>query len=172
MPLKLNISEKGKSWKIEVEPEVLSGKSIGEKFDGKILKPELEGYELEITGGTDFAGFPMRPGVEGIGLKRVLFTKGWGFTTKPKGESKKNPRFQKGLRMRKTVRGQTISDKSLQINIKVLKPGKTPLATVFPDQNKAPEPEPKPEEAPKAEAPATETPKAEEKPAEAAAPAA
>ena len=46
MPLKLNISEKGKSWKLEVEPEVLSGKSIGDTFDGKLLKPELEGYEL------------------------------------------------------------------------------------------------------------------------------
>ena len=114
----------------------------------------------------------MKPGVEGIGLKRVLLTKGWGFTTKPKGESKKNPRFQKGLRMRKTVRGQTISEKCLQINIKVVKAGKTELAKVFPDQNA---PKEVPVEEKPAEAPATtpEAAPATEAPAqEAAAPAA
>jgi small subunit ribosomal protein S6e len=66
MPIKLNISEKGKAWKLEIPEEVLSGKSVGDKFDGKELKPELEGYELEITGGSDNAGFPLSKDVEGL----------------------------------------------------------------------------------------------------------
>jgi len=39
--LKLNISEKGKAWKLEVPEETLSGKLIGDKFDGKEIKPEI-----------------------------------------------------------------------------------------------------------------------------------
>jgi small subunit ribosomal protein S6e len=136
MPLKLNISEKGKAWKLEVEPDVLAGKSIGEKFNGKIVKPELDGYELEITGGSDSSGFPMSKSIEGIGLKGVLLKQGWGMHTKPKGLKKKKQKLSKGLRLRKTVRGRAISEKSVQVNMKVLKEGKKPLAEIFPDQNK------------------------------------
>jgi len=163
MALKLNISEKEKSWKIEVEPEVLSGKSIGDKVQGKQIKPELDGYELEITGGTDFAGFPMSKDVEGIGMKKVLLTKGWGLHKKPKGLKKKQPGFTGGLRLRKTVRGRMISEKTIQVNIQVIKAGPKGLAEIFPDQNKAPEPE-KPAEAPATETAPKETPA--EKPAE------
>ena len=67
MVLKLNISNKGKAWKIELDVETLAGKSVGDKIQGKEIKPELEGYELEITGGSDFAGFPMYKETEGIG---------------------------------------------------------------------------------------------------------
>ncbi len=35
MPFKLNISDKGKAWKIEIENEVLVGKIIGEVVKGK-----------------------------------------------------------------------------------------------------------------------------------------
>ena len=51
MPLKINISEKGKAWKVEIEGESLHGKSIGDKVHGKEIRTELDGYELEITGG-------------------------------------------------------------------------------------------------------------------------
>ena len=156
MPLKLNISEKGKAWKLEVEPVVLEGKSIGDKFSGKILRPELDGYEIEITGGTDFAGFPMQEKAEGIGLKRVLLTKGWGLHRKPKGLKKKRSKIQKGLRLRKTVRGKTISEKSMQINMSVLKEGKAPLAQIFPDQNKPKEAPQKKSKEKKSETPAQE----------------
>lgn len=142
------------------------GKSIGDKISGKTLKPELEGYELEITGGTDFAGFPMSPEVEGIGMKRILLTKGWGLWSKPKGDKKKQPRLQKGLRLRKTVRGKTISEKIIQVNLKVTKEGSKKLPEIFPDQNKAPEPE-----QPAQEAPTQEQKPSEEKPAEQATPA-
>ncbi|MFH1801817.1 MAG: S6e family ribosomal protein [archaeon] len=159
MTLKLNISEKEKSWKLEVEPEVLSGRSIGDKIPGKQLKPELDGYELEITGGTDFAGFPMDGDVEGIGMKKQLFTKGWGMHSKPKGDKKKQPKVTGGLRLRKTVRGRTVFEKTLQVNMQVLKTGSKKLEEIFPDQN-APKAQPQPTEAPKEEAQPTEAPTA------------
>ncbi|MEM4259279.1 MAG: S6e family ribosomal protein [Candidatus Pacearchaeota archaeon] len=148
MPLKLNISDKGKAWKLEVPEEALSGKSIGDKFDGREIKPELEGYELEITGGTDNAGFPLSKDVEGLGLKAVILKKGWGMRT-----------TGKGLRLRKTVRGKVISETTSQVNINVLKVGKKPLAEIFPEQNKKEE---KMEEK-KEEVKPTEAQKAEEK---------
>jgi len=156
MPLKLNISEKGRAWKLEIESSALEGKSIGEKIKGSEIKPELEGYEIEITGGTDFAGLPMSPEVEGISYKKVLLTKGWGMHKRPKGVKKKVSQ-PKGLRLRKTVRGKTISEKSMQINMKVIKEGKSPLAQIFPEQNKPKEaPEKKPKEK-KSETPIQET---------------
>ncbi len=135
MVLKLNISNKGKSWKLELETEILSGKSIGDRFDGKEIRHELEGYELEITGGSDFAGFPMSKDVEGIGLKRVLLVKGWGMHKRPKGNKKRIPK-SKGLRLRKTVRGKTIFEKTVQLNLNVLKEGKKSLAEIFSEQDK------------------------------------
>lgn len=125
MPLKLNISEKGKAWKLELSEEALTGKSMGDKVQGKELKPELEGYELEITGGSDNAGFPLSKDVEGIGLKRVLLTKGWGMRDN-----------YPGIRRRKSVRGKQIAATTAQLNLKVIKPGSKPLAELFPEQNK------------------------------------
>ena len=139
MLLKLNISDRGKSWKIETEDPSIVGKSISDKIDGKLLKSELEGYKFEITGGSDFAGFPMSKDIEGIGLKKVLLTKGWGFSTKTK-----TGRLPKGIRKRKTVRGKTISESTVQINLKVVKEGSKKLEDIFPEQNK-------PKEAPKQE---------------------
>ncbi len=138
MPFKLNISEKGKSWKIEMESEFLVGKSVGEKISGKDIKPELEGYELEITGASDMAGFPHSKDVEGLGLKKLLLRKGWGMRDNTEG-----------LRLRKTVRGKVISQLTSQINLSVLKVGTKSLSEIFPDQNK-------PKEAKKADAQPTE----------------
>jgi len=125
MPFKIIIGDKGKAWRIETEAESLVGKSVGDKFEGKEIKPELEGYELEITGGSDIAGFPLSTKVEGLGLKRLLLTRGWGMHD-----------TREGVRLRKTVRGKTISASVVQINLKVVKHGKKSLAEVFPDQNK------------------------------------
>ena len=173
MTLKLNLSHKGKTWKIEVESSILAGKSLGDKIQGKEIKPELEGYELKITGGSDFAGFPMKKDVEGIGLKRVLLTKGWGMHKRPRGDKKKVPQ-PKGLRLRKTVRGKTISEKTIQVNMNILKQGSKKLKEIFPEQNKPkvvePKPEsPKPTETPKEpekKEPKPETPAPEQKPEE------
>ena len=125
MPMKVNISEKGKAWKLEIADDSLPSKSIGDTIEGKELKQELEGYQLEITGGSDNAGFPLAKDIEGIGLKRVLLTRGFAMRDS-----------YPGIRRRKTVRGKVITATTAQLNLKVTKAGSKPLAEVFPEQNK------------------------------------
>ncbi|MEK6820374.1 MAG: S6e family ribosomal protein [Nanoarchaeota archaeon] len=128
MPFKINISEKGKTFKIETETEFLMGKKIGEKLEGGEIKPELSGYELEITGTSDIAGFAGMRTIEGEGLKKVLLKKGFGM-------KKSRP---KGLRLRKTLRGNMISKNTVQINLKVLKVGNKKLEEIFPKAEEKP----------------------------------
>ncbi len=107
--------KQGKSMQKEVdssEVTVFKRKKIGDKVDGKTLG--LEGYELEITGGSDSSGFPMRNDVEGIARKRVLIVSGVGLRKKTR----------KGMRKRKLVRGNSISLNIAQINTKIIKYGK------------------------------------------------
>jgi len=153
MVFKFNISDKGKAWKAEGESVSLFGKTIGDKINGKEIKPELDGYELEITGASDTSGFPLSSAVEGQGLKRVLLTRGFNMRNRTSG-----------LRLRKTVRGKLISDTTSQINMKVVKAGSKKLEEVFSEQNQSKIVEAK-TEAPKAEEKKAEAPKAE-KPAE------
>lgn len=139
MVFKINISSKdGKTYKLELESEELMEKQLNDKVEGKDISSDLNGYEFEITGTSDKAGFPASKVVEGIGLKRVLLTYGMGMHKRPKKEGKKkrsNPK-PKGLRLRKTMRGKVISGDIVQINMKVLKQGSKPLNDIFPDQNK------------------------------------
>lgn len=86
------------------------GRSIGDTVDGDVLG--LPGYELEITGGSDVSGRPMRGDVKGAGTKAVLLTGGVGYEPTVKGERK-----------RVTVRGAEISDETRQINAKVVTHG-------------------------------------------------
>ncbi len=135
---KINISEKtGKTYHLELESEELIGKELHEKIKGKELSPNLEGYEFEITGASDNAGFTVLENVEGTGLKRVLLSYGKAMHKRPRREGKKpvsNPK-PKGLRMRKTVRGKVISPAIVQINLKILKEGNKKLSEIFPEQN-------------------------------------
>jgi len=150
MPFKLNISDKGKAWKIEIEDEVLVGKVIGETIQGKDISEDLEGYELEITGASDIAGFPHKKDIEGPGLNKIMFNeKGWGMHAK-----------KPGLRLRKTIRGTQLSEKTVQINFKVMKEGAKKLKEIFPEQNKEPE---KPAEVVETSAETKEIPKEEVK---------
>ena len=125
----------------------LIGKKIGDKINGDEIG--FAGYEFEFTGGSDYCGFPMRKDVRGPGRKRILAVSGVGLKKK-----------RKGMRQRKTVRGNTVSDKITQINLKVLKEGKEKLGAA-PKEGEAPA-----EEKPKAEEKKEEAPKAEEKPTE------
>lgn len=102
----------------DADAEKLIGKKIGEKFKGELLG--LAGYELEITGGSDNAGFPMRKDISGAVRKKVILTSGVGFHSD-----------RKGLRRRKSVRGNTISADVVQVNVKVAKAGSKKLADVF-----------------------------------------
>jgi small subunit ribosomal protein S6e len=157
MTFKINISEKdGKTFHLEAEAEGIIENELAGKIDGKEISLDLEGYEFEITGASDNAGFTAMKDVEGVGLKKVLLTYGKGLKKKPRREGKKklSNNTPKGLRLRRTVRGKVISPAITQINLKVIKEGGKKLSEVFPDQNKAPEPEVK-------ETPQVEVPKEE-----------
>ena len=120
------------------------GKKIKDVVKGEALG--LQGYEFEITGGSDDCGFPMRYDVTGSARKKILAISGVGLKEK-----------EKGIRQRKTVCGNTVHEKISQINLKILKAGKDPL-------EKAPEEEAKPEaEEKSAEKAAEEKPKEEDK---------
>lgn len=97
----------------------LLGKQIGDVVSGTIfdLPPD---YELEITGGSDKDGFPMRKDIPGAGRKKILLSGGVGFRPK-----------ERGLRKRKIVRGRVISKDTLQINLKIVKHGKVPIEEIM-----------------------------------------
>lgn len=141
MVFKINISDKkGKSWKLEIESETIIGKKIGDKINGSEISPDLAGYELEITGGSDLSGFPHKKDAEGPHLRGVLLTKGWGMHKKPKREGKKPVQTSRGLRLKKSVRGKEISEKTSQINMILVKEGNKKLKEIFSEQNKSAEP--------------------------------
>ncbi len=89
------------------EADVFIGKKIGDKINGELIG--MAGYEFEITGGSDKDGFPMRKDIEGTRRVKILLSNGPGF----------NPK-EKGHRERKSVRGNTIDEDIIQINLKVL----------------------------------------------------
>ncbi|MEW5907589.1 MAG: S6e family ribosomal protein [Patescibacteria group bacterium] len=138
MAFKINISEKtGKTWHLESEAEELIGKELHDKIEGKDISNNLSGYEFEITGASDNAGFTALENVEGTALKKVLLSYGKGMKKRPRRERKKKlSNFKpKGLRMRKTVRGRVISPSIVQINLKILKEGNKKLSELFSEQN-------------------------------------
>ncbi len=135
---KFNISTKdGKTYKIEAESESIEGKELGMKIPGSEIFSDLDGYELQITGGTDNAGLALLPTVEGLSKKRVLLTYGTGMhkRSRKEGKKKRSNFTPKGLRLRKTVRGKVISPETAQINLKVIKEGSKKLSEIWPDQN-------------------------------------
>ena len=136
MAFKINLGHKEKTFKLEVDSENLIGKKIGDKLEGKEIKQDLDGYELEITGTSDKAGFPGLKQIDSFQLKRVLLGYGKGMHKRPRRLGKKPTSSHKGLRLKKTVRGNQISKDTIQINTKVLKVGHKKLEDIFPDQNK------------------------------------
>ena len=127
---KINVAHKGKTYKVESDSESLVGLAIGDKVKGTEISEDLKGYELEITGTSDKAGFAGFAEIHGPNLKRVLLKYGKGMHKKPRGEKKINRR-PKGLRLRKTVRGREISQETVQINTKVIKEGTKKFADLF-----------------------------------------
>lgn len=109
---KINISHQGKTYKLETENEVLFGKKVGESIDGNELDENFKGYKLIITGSSDIAGIPGFKGLEGQGYHRKLLIYGKGMRDR-----------RKGIRLRKTLRGEEISTKTVQINMNVIKEG-------------------------------------------------
>ena len=83
------------------------GRRIGETIDGTVV--DLPAHKVQIRGGSDKDGVPMRGNVHGGVRRNVVLSGGAGFSPKKKGERK-----------RKTVRGSTITDEIVQINMKIV----------------------------------------------------
>ena len=120
-----------KTFHLEAESEALMGKLIGEKVSGEDIDSKLAGTELEITGTSDKSGFPGKKEIEGTGTRRMLLTKGFGFhRLKLKKKNAVRKPISRGMRKRRTLRGNVITQDVVQINLKVLKSEK-PLSEIF-----------------------------------------
>ena len=103
----------GMTYQFDVEGQDANrflGREIGDEVDGNAVG--LDGYTIEVTGGSDNSGRPMRPDVAGSNLKALLLTGGVGYEPTVEGERK-----------RVTVRGREISDETRQINAKIVDRG-------------------------------------------------
>jgi small subunit ribosomal protein S6e len=100
----------GDTFQVEVDGQDANrfmGRSLGDEVDGEAV--ELDGFTLEITGGSDETGRPMREDVPGTALKEILLEGGVGFEPSQEGERK-----------RVTVRGAEIDEDIAQINASVV----------------------------------------------------
>ncbi|MFP4403464.1 MAG: 30S ribosomal protein S6e [Nanoarchaeota archaeon] len=115
--LVINDTKTGKSYQREVKDDVAKY-FIGKKINEKVLGDNFnfEGYEFLITGGSDNSGFPMRKDVDLAGKRKIFAVSGVGIK-----------KTRNGMKIRKTVAGNTIYDKIVQINLKILKYGKEKL---------------------------------------------
>ena len=117
----VNDVKDGKSHQVQItghHANSLIGKKIGDEVDGIFIS--LPGYKLKITGGTDKNGFPMRNDLPGSGRRRLLLSESKGF----------HP-TEKGLRYKKSIRGNTINQDLVQINMKVEKHGSKPIGEIL-----------------------------------------
>lgn len=103
---KLTISDKqGKSITKELKEKDANpfvGLNIGNEVDAATVGL---GGKIRITGGSDKSGVPMRADIHSGSRKYVLLSKGVGLND-----------AEKGKRIRKLVRGNTISEEIYQIN--------------------------------------------------------
>ena len=113
----INDVKSGKSHQVQVSghhANSLIGKKIGDEVDGIFIS--LPGYKLQITGGTDKDGFAMRTDLPGVSRRRLLLSESQGF--KPK---------EHGMRKKKSIKGNTIHQNVVQINMKVMKYSSKPI---------------------------------------------
>ncbi len=105
----INDVKTGKSYQVTVSghhANSLIGRKIGDVVDGIFVG--LPGFKLTITGGSDKDGFPMRKDLPGPRRTKLLISKSIGFQE-----------AEKGVRARKSIRGNTVSPETVQINMKV-----------------------------------------------------
>jgi small subunit ribosomal protein S6e len=104
------------------------GRKLGETIDGSVV--DLPAHKVMIAGGSDKDGVPMRGNVHGGVRRQVVLSGGAGFKPKKNGE-----------RRRKTVRGSTITDEIVQINMKIVeRPAGAKPAEAKPAQVKSAQP--------------------------------
>ncbi|MDE0953452.1 MAG: hypothetical protein OR994_02130 [Candidatus Poseidoniales archaeon] len=139
-------SAKGRSFSVEITGSNFNhflGKKIGDSVEGMFVgegDSSLNGYKLQITGGSDKTGRPMRSELEGGNVKSILITASTGY--KGKRYVKKNSKIYRykydGLRRRRNLRGNTISTETRQLNLKVLEYGKKSLGSILGDEEDVP----------------------------------
>ncbi len=83
------------------------GRRVGETMEGAVV--DMAATKLQILGGSDKDGVPMRPNVHGGVRRQVVLSGGVGFNAKRGGEHR-----------RKAVRGNIITDEIVQINLKIV----------------------------------------------------
>ena len=117
----------GKSHQVQVSghhANSLIGKKIGDEVDGIFIS--LPGYKLKITGGTDKDGFSMRGDLPGMGRRRLLLSESKGFKAR-----------ENGMRKKKSVRGNTVNQEIVQINMKVVKYSSRPIEKLIKIEEKS-----------------------------------
>ena len=100
----------GKAKQIEVKDtraQAFIGLKIGDIIDGALIG--MPNVKLKITGGSGISGEPMRADLPGGAKRRLLLSGPPGYHP-PK----------KGMRKRKLVRGNTITEGVVQINLKIV----------------------------------------------------
>ena len=117
--------DSGQAYQVEVDGQDANrfmGKSLGDEVDGGAVG--LDGYTLEITGGSDETGRPMHRGVAGTSLSAVLMREtDTGYRQTRDGE-----------RRRITVRGREVADDVSQINVTVTESGSQSIADLLGDE--------------------------------------
>ena len=117
--------EDGHTYQIDVDGQDANrfiGRELGDEVDGGAVG--LDGYSLELTGGSDTSGRPMRPDVRGVTTKEIMSDGGVGFEPTTDGERK-----------RITVRGREVSDDTRQINAKIAARGSDDVADLLGDDD-------------------------------------
>ncbi|MFH1134124.1 MAG: 30S ribosomal protein S6e [Nanoarchaeota archaeon] len=113
----LNDPKTGKSVQREVKDDdarPLLGKKIGDTIKGEAIN--LPGFEFKISGGSDASGFPMRQDLPGTLRKKILGVFGVGMR-----------KVEKGIKQRKSIAGNTIHEKTAQLNLVITTMGKEDL---------------------------------------------
>lgn len=101
---------KGRSVSQELKDKVanpLLGLKIGDVIDANVVG--INDGKMQITGGSDKSGTPMRPDLHGGVKKYILLARGIGMRNR-------NP----GIRIRKLIRGNMITEEIYQLNCKLL----------------------------------------------------
>lgn len=109
--------QSGKAYQVEAKDAAANkflGRKIGDVVDGDAVG--MPGYSIEITGGSDREGFPLRRDLPGSKRRKILIAGGTGY----------HP-LEKGRRKRKSVHGRDISADVGQINAKITERGAKPV---------------------------------------------
>lgn len=107
----------GRARQFEVKDPIAQrfvGLRIGDEVDGGVMREVFElpsGFRIRITGGSGVDGAPMLPNIEGAVKKYLLMSEGIGYHPE-----------KRGIRKRKLVRGNTISDQIVQVNTILIYP--------------------------------------------------